>query len=123
MLAFSDESLCRVMIAAIAGLALTASASAQPLPQPKPLGPGGSCPHGYTSSGSFQGAQDAIAKPPNGTCPWGYMSSGSFCLRSGSGGRPTPAYPRAPTVPAQRSRGYRSKGGDLGGDWSRTGLC
>ena len=26
---------------------------AQPLPQPKPTGPGGSCPHGYTSSGSF----------------------------------------------------------------------
>jgi hypothetical protein len=64
---------------------------AEPLPQPKPPGPGGSCPHGYTSSGSFcvpaQGAQDAVPKPPNGTCPWGWTSSGSFCLRSGSGGR------------------------------------
>jgi len=41
---------------------------AQPLPVPKPSGPGGSCPHGYTSSGSFcvpgAGVQDAIAKPP-----------------------------------------------------------
>ncbi len=30
-----------------------------------------------------QGALDAIAKPPNGSCPWGWTSSGSFCLRSG----------------------------------------
>jgi hypothetical protein len=48
---------------------------------PKPPGPGGSCPFGYTSSGSFcvpgQGAQDAIATPPNGNCPWGWMASGS----------------------------------------------
>jgi hypothetical protein len=29
-----------------------ASALAEPLPLPKPAGPGGSCPHGYTSSGS-----------------------------------------------------------------------
>ena len=61
---------------------------AEPLPQPKPPGPGGSCPHGYTSSGSFcvpsAGAQDAIAKPPNGTCPWGWTASGSYCLRSGT---------------------------------------
>jgi hypothetical protein len=28
-------------------------ALAEPLPQPKPPGPGGSCPHGYTSSGSY----------------------------------------------------------------------
>jgi hypothetical protein len=27
--------------------------AAEPLPQPKPPGPGGACPHGYTSSGSF----------------------------------------------------------------------
>jgi hypothetical protein len=73
--------------AALAAL-LTTAASAQPLPVPKPSGPGGSCPHGYTSSGSFcvpsQGAQEAIAKPANGTCPWGWTSSGSYCLRSGS---------------------------------------
>ena len=52
----------------------------------KPLGPGGSCPFGYTSSGSFctpsQGAQDAVAKPSNGTCPFGWMASGSYCLRT-----------------------------------------
>ncbi len=61
-------------------------AAAEPMPVPKPPGPGGSCPHGYTSSGSFcvpgEGAQDAIAKPPNGTCPWGWIASGSYCLRS-----------------------------------------
>jgi hypothetical protein len=66
----------------------TAPALAEPLPQPKPPGPGGSCPHGYFSSGSFcvpsQGAQDAIPKPANGTCPFGWTSSGSYCLRSGS---------------------------------------
>jgi hypothetical protein len=59
---------------------------AQPLPVPKPSGQGGSCPHGYTSSGSFcvpgAGVQDAIAKPPNGTCPWHWIASGSYCLRS-----------------------------------------
>jgi hypothetical protein len=35
-----------IIIALLPSLAL-----AQPLPQPKP--PSGSCPHGYTSSGSF----------------------------------------------------------------------
>src|SRR5215831_7974023 len=75
-------------IFAVVVLTLSATAAAaEPLPVPKPPGPGGSCPHGYISSGSFctpsRGAQDAIAKPPNGTCPWGWISSGSFCLRSG----------------------------------------
>jgi hypothetical protein len=60
---------------------------ADPLPQPKPPSPGGSCPFGYFTSGSYcvpsQGAQDAVPKAPNGTCPWGWTSSGSFCLRSG----------------------------------------
>jgi hypothetical protein len=62
--------------------------AAEPLPQPKPLGPGGSCPHGYLASGSFcvpsQGAQDAVPKPPNGSCPWGWLASGSYCLRAGN---------------------------------------
>jgi hypothetical protein len=69
---------------------LTGYALAQPLPVAKPLGPGGSCPHGYTSSGSCtpsQRAQDAIAKPANGTCPLGWTSSGSYCLRSGDSRR------------------------------------
>jgi hypothetical protein len=74
------------IIAAIA--VIGTAALAEPLPIAKPSGPGGSCPHGWLSSGSYcvpsQGAQDAIAKPPNGTCPWGWTSSGSFCLRSGS---------------------------------------
>jgi len=60
----------------------------EPLPVQKPPGPGGSCPNGYSSSGSYctpgRGAPDAVAKPPNGTCPTGWYSSGSFCLRSGS---------------------------------------
>jgi hypothetical protein len=77
-------------IVAVAALAATA-AHAQSLPVPKPPGPGGSCPHGYATSGSFcvpsAGAQDAIAKPANRTCPWGWTSSGSYCLRSGSGRR------------------------------------
>jgi hypothetical protein len=59
------------------------------LPQPKPTGPGGSCPHGYASSGSFcvprEGAQDAIPLPSNGTCPRGWTRSASHCLRSVSG--------------------------------------
>jgi hypothetical protein len=77
------------IIAAIA--VIGTAALAEPLPVPKPSGPGGSCPHGYFTSGSYcvpsQGAQDAIAKSPNGTCPWGWTSSGSYCLQSGSGGR------------------------------------
>jgi hypothetical protein len=71
----------------IAMLLLASPALADPLPVPKPPGPGGSCPFGYTSSGSFcvpsQGAQDAVAKPPGGTCPSGWTTSGSYCLRSG----------------------------------------
>jgi hypothetical protein len=55
---------------------LPSLALARPLPQHKPLGPGGSCPHGYSSLGSFcmpgEGAQDAIPLPPNGTCPHSY---------------------------------------------------
>jgi hypothetical protein len=62
------------------------AALADPLPQPKPPGPGGSCPHRYTSSGSYcvpmQGAQDAVPLPPGGSCPF-WTSSGSYCLRSG----------------------------------------
>jgi hypothetical protein len=79
----------RTLAAIMIVFALSARAAlADPLPVAKPPGPGGSCPHGYTSSGSFcvpsQSAQDAIAKPPGGTCPWGWTSSGSYCLRSGS---------------------------------------
>ena len=69
----------------------TVAALAEPLPVHKPPGPGGSCPHGYLSSGSYlhvvAGAQDPIAKPPNGNCPWGWISSSSYCLRSGSARR------------------------------------
>jgi hypothetical protein len=67
---------------------VTTTALAEPLPVAKPSGPGGSCPHGYMSSGSYcvpsRGAQDAVAKPPNGTCSWGWISSGNYCLRNGS---------------------------------------
>jgi hypothetical protein len=81
-------NMMRTLVAALAMTLVVAAAFAQPLPVPKPSGPGGSCPHGYFSSGAFcvpsQGAQDAIAKPTNGSCPWGWTSSGSFCLRSGS---------------------------------------
>src|SRR5215470_10150662 len=54
---------------------VTTTALTEPPPVPKPPGPGGSCPHGYISAGSYctpsPGAEDAIAKPSNGTCPWG----------------------------------------------------
>jgi hypothetical protein len=78
----------KILAATAVAVALTATAlHAEPLPVAKPQGPGGSCPHGYTTSGSYcvpsQGAQDAVPKPPNGTCPWGWTSSGSYCLRSG----------------------------------------
>jgi DNA-binding CsgD family transcriptional regulator len=60
---------------------------ADPLPQPKPPGPGGSCPHGYYSSGSYcvpgRRAQDAVPLPRGGTCPFGWTSSGSYCVKSG----------------------------------------
>jgi hypothetical protein len=36
-----------------AALLLATIAHAEPLPVPKPLGPDGSCLHGYGSSGSF----------------------------------------------------------------------
>jgi hypothetical protein len=71
----------------IATMMITTAAHAEPQPWPKPLGPGGSFPFGYVSSGSFcaptQGAQDAIPKSASGNCPFGWTSSGSFCLRSG----------------------------------------
>jgi hypothetical protein len=75
-----------IAVALIApALADQGSAASQPLPQPKPPGPGGSCPSGYVTSGSFcmptQGAQDAIPKPQNGVFSW--TSSGNYCLHSG----------------------------------------
>ena len=43
----------KLIVVAIIAMLLSSLALTQPLPQPKPPGPGGSCPHGYTSSGSF----------------------------------------------------------------------
>src|SRR5262249_45382840 len=47
---------------------VTTTALTEPPPVPKPPGPGGSCPHGYITSGSFctpsSGTQETIAKPP-----------------------------------------------------------
>ena len=78
----------KTLLALFAAVALVSLAQAEPLPVSKPVGPGGSCPHGYYSSGGFcspsQGAQDAIAKPANGSCPWSWTASGSYCLRLGS---------------------------------------
>jgi hypothetical protein len=66
-----------ILIALLPSLAL-----AQPLPQPKSAG--GSCPHCYTSSGSFcvpsQGAQDAIPLPPNAAVRMvGLVAAHSVC--------------------------------------------
>ena len=69
----------------VAAMLLAIAVRADPLPQVKPPSPGGSCPHGYFTSGSYcapsQG--DAVPKPPTGACPFGWTSSGSFCLRNG----------------------------------------
>jgi hypothetical protein len=77
--------ICAIIIALV--LSVSTAALSDPLPVPKPSGPGGSCPFGYTTSGSYcvpsAGAPDAIPKPPGGTCPWGFLSSGSHCLRGG----------------------------------------
>jgi hypothetical protein len=67
------------LLTLIAALLLAATAAlAQPLPVPKAPGPGGSCPHGYFSSGSYcvpsAGAQDAIPKPPGGSCAFGWTA-------------------------------------------------
>jgi len=52
------------LIAAIVVIVLLPSlALAQPLRQPKPVGPGGSCPHGYPPSGSFCVGAGATAAP------------------------------------------------------------
>jgi hypothetical protein len=60
-------------------------AHAEPLPHLRPRD--GSCPHGYSASGSFcvprEGAQDAVRVPSSGSCPFGWTRSASFCLRSG----------------------------------------
>jgi hypothetical protein len=84
-----DTRMMRLIFAIIIAAVPPSLAPAQPLPQPRPSGPGESCPHGYSASGSFcvrhAGAQDAIPLPPNSTCPHGWLRSGSFCLRSGSG--------------------------------------
>jgi hypothetical protein len=73
----------------------TVASLAEPLPVHKPPGPGGSCPHGYLSSGSYlhvvAGAQDPIAKPPNGFA----RGDGSAQARTGfaAGARGDDAWP------------------------------
>ena len=78
------RTLLAILVIAIAGAAFAEG----PLPQLKPPGPGGSCPHGWLSSGSYcvpgPNAGDAIPKPSRGSCLWGWIASGSYCLRSGS---------------------------------------
>jgi hypothetical protein len=83
-----EESPPMRAVAIVLALLLAATgAGAEPLPVPKPA-IGGSCSHGWLSSGSFciprAGAQPAVPKPLSGTCPWGWTSSGSYCLRSGA---------------------------------------
>ena len=81
-----ESTLAAVLSVILTSVAISISncggpARAEPLPVPKPIGPGGSCPYGYVTSGSYcvpmQGASDAVPKPPNGTCPWGWTSSAS----------------------------------------------
>jgi hypothetical protein len=77
----------KVIVAAVLALTTVAAATAQPLPVPRQPGPGGACPVGYASSGSYciplgSNSPPAIPKPANGTCPIGWASSGSYCVRT-----------------------------------------
>jgi hypothetical protein len=75
------------LIAGIVVLLPSLALAHQPLPQPKPAGPGGSCPHGYTASGSFCVRVRAPGCDPVAAelhlSAW--TRSGSFSLRSGGG--------------------------------------
>lgn len=99
----------------IAALLSATATLAEPLPLPRPQSPGGSCPHGYFSSGSFcvpsTHAQDAVPKPSNGTCPCGMDIKRQLLLPL-----------RQRTLKAVRPRGFplRRRGNDaepLRGSW------
>jgi hypothetical protein len=68
------------MRTALVLLASLATAVAQPLPVPKV----GSCPSGYSESGSFCAPMrrdaPAAGRKGQGQCPAGWMQSGAYCV-------------------------------------------
>jgi len=75
--------------------------------QPQPVAKHGSCPSGYSQSGSYcaPSAHARYAVPKHGSCPSGYSQSGDYCLASSDTSRL--AIPKVGSCPS----GY-SKSGD-----------
>lgn len=69
-------------------LALLIPVSAAAL-QPQPVAKHGSCPGGYSQSGSYcaPSAHARYAVPKRGSCPSGYGQSGDYCLASSDASR------------------------------------
>ena len=86
-----------------AGLLLPAAACAL---QPQPLLRQGSCPGGYSQSGSYcvPGTHARLAVPRHGSCPSGYAQSGEYCLAGSD--RSRLAIPRVGSCPG----GYSQSG-------------
>ena len=76
------------LLAVALGLLLALQAGAAMALQPQPLAKHGSCPSGYSQSGSYctpsSNANFAVRKV--GSCPSGYSQSGDYCL-AGSNAR------------------------------------
>jgi hypothetical protein len=84
----------RLTVAVIALLLSSFALTQQPVP--KSAGPGGSCPHGYTASGSFCvpswcAGRDSVATKRQLPACW--TRSGSFCLGSGNNHHNPPPAP------------------------------
>ena len=90
-------------VIAVVGLAGAGMAIADPAPQP--LAKIGSCPSGYSTSGSYcaPGAQARFAVPKVGSCASGYSTSGAYCL-AGKGAHV--AVPKTGSCPS----GYSTSG-------------
>ena len=92
------------LLSALAVLAIVprvATADPAAVPVPKV----GSCPSGYSTSGSYcnPGSSARFAMPKVGSCPSGYSTSGDYCL-AGSGARH--AIPKSGSCPS----GYSTSG-------------
>jgi len=89
----------------VATVALIGAGAAMADPAPQPLAKIGSCPSGYSTSGSYcaPGTQAHFAVPKVGSCPSGYSTSGAYCL-AGKGARV--AVPKTGSCPS----GYSTSG-------------
>jgi len=83
--------------------AATAVAKADPAAVPVPKV--GSCPSGYSTSGSYcnPGSSARFAMPKVGACPSGYSTSGDYCL---AGANARHAIPKGGSCPS----GYSTSG-------------